>query len=603
MLNLIQTAVSREDLVSVALGNQYADLVIQNAHLIDVFSGEIRPADVAIKGERIACVGDADHTIGETTTVIDATGLFLSPGLMDAHVHIEASMVTPTQFARAVLPKGNTAVNWETLWTANVLGVKGIELLLEECNRTPLKFFATAAEGVPCASPSLVTSAQEFSLDDLGEMLEWEQIVGLGEVVLFNEVLKNDPKVHQQIQLALKRGKTVDGSCPEFKGRNLNAYVAAGIQSDHEAIALDEAIERIRLGMRLVIREGSSMRNLTELIKAITQKKLNPRRCCFCVDDKDIREIAKEGLIDDLVRKAIKAGVDPVVAVQMASLNPAEYFGIDRDLGGIAPGRIADILLIDDLENFSVQTVIANGKIIAQAGKLVTEIPSTTYPEWMVNTVRLKRAIAPDDFVYKTDREQETQVHVLKVFREQIISVEERETLSVKDGEILPAPAKDILKMAVIERHGKTAPNIARGFVRGFGLREGAIASSISPDIHQIVVVGINNTDMARAVNRLVELQGGIVICRNGEILGELCLPIGGLMSQEPYEQAIDDLERLSNVAQEIGCDLPSPFMTLAFSACPTLTEFKLSDKGLIDVCAGRLVSLEVEDSSHCPSA
>lgn len=505
MLNLIKTKVSREDLVSVALGKKDADLVITNGQLIDVFSGEIRPADVAIKGERIAFVGEADHTIGEKTTVMDATGLFLSPGLMDTHVHIEASMVTPREFARAVLPRGNTSVNWETLWTANVLGVKGIKLLLEECNQTPLKFLATAAEGVPCASPDLITSAQEFSLDDLGEMLTWEQIVGLGEVVLFNEVLQNDPKVHRQIQLALKRGKTVDGSSPGFKGKNLNAYVAAGMQSDHEVIAVDEAIERIRLGMRLVIREGSSMRNLTELIKVITDKKLNSRRCCFCVDDKDIREIAQEGLIDDLVRKAIKAGVDPVVAIQMASLNPAEYFGVDRDLGGIAPGRIADILLIDDLENFSVQTVIVNGKIIAQSGKLVTEIPPTTYPNWMVNTVRLKRAVIPDDFVFKTDKKQETQVHVLKVLREQIISVEEKATLTVKHGEIVPEPTQDILKLAVVERHGKTAPNMAQGFVRGFGLKEGAIASSISPDIHHIVVVGINNIDMARAVNRLVE--------------------------------------------------------------------------------------------------
>ena len=595
MLNLIKTKVSREDLVSVALGKKDADLVLKNGQLIDVFSGEIRPADIAIKGERIAFVGEADHTIGEKTTVIDATGLFLSPGLMDTHVHIEASMVTPTEFARAVLPRGNTSVNWETLWTANVLGVQGIELLLEECNQTPLKFFATAAEGVPCASPDLITSAQEFSLNDLGGMLEWEQIVGLGEVVLFNEVVQNDPKVHQQIQLALKRGKTIDGSSPEFKGRNLNAYVAAGIQSDHEAIALDEAMERIRLGMRLVIREGSSMRNLTELIKVITDKKLNSRRCCFCVDDKDIREIAQEGLIDDLVRKAIKAGVDPVMAIQMASLNPAEYFGVDRDLGGIAPGKIADLLLIDDLENFSVQTVIVNGKIIAQGGKLITEIPPTTYPNWMINTVKLKREIAPDDFVLKTDKEAETQVRVLKVFREQIISVEERENLKVKNGEILPDATKDILKIAVVERHGQTAPNIAQGFVRGFGLQEGAIASSISPDIHHIVVVGINNTDMARAVNHLVELQGGIVICSNGEILGELCLPVGGLRSQEPYEKAIADLEILSNIAQKIGCDLPSPFMTLAFAACPTLTEFKLSDKGLIDICAGKLVALEVD--------
>ena len=595
MLYPFETAVSRQDLVRVALGKKDADLVIQNGQLIDVFSGEIRPADVAIAGERIAFVGKADLSVGTNTKVIDATGLFLSPGLMDAHVHIEASMVTPTEFARAALPRGTTSVNWETLWTANVLGVRGIELLLEECNRTPLKFFATAAEGVPCASSNLITSAEEFSLDDIGEMLAWKQIVGLGEVVLFNEVLKNDPKVHQQIQLALKTGKTVDGSCPGFRGKNLNAYVAAGIQSDHEAISLDEAIERIRLGMRLVIREGSSMRNFSELIEAIAEKKLDSRRCCFCVDDKDIREITTEGLTDDLVRKAITAGINPVVAIQMASLNPAEYYGIDRDLGGIAPGKIADILLIDDLESFSVQTVLANGKVVAQSGTIVAEIPPTTYPSWMTTTLRLRRAISPDDFVLSSNREGKTQVRVLKVFGEQIISVEERETLAVKDGRILPGPSKDILAIAVVERHGKTAPNIGKGFVRGFGLREGAIASSISPDIHHIVVVGIDNSDMAMAVNRLVELQGGIAICQNGEILAEICLPVGGMMSEKPYEQAIDELEQLSHVAKEMGCNLPSPFMTLAFAACPTLTEFKLSDKGLIDICAGKHVALEVE--------
>ena len=530
MLNLIQTKVSREELVSVALGTLAADLVIKNGQLIDVFSGEIRSADVAIKGERIAFVGDAGHhTVGENTTVIDATGYFLSPGLMDTHVHIEASMVTPTQFARAVLPRGNTAVLWETLWTANVMGVKGIERLLEECRLTPLKFFATATEGVPCASSELVTPNHDFSLEDTGKMLAWEKIVGLGEVVLFNEVLQNNPKVHQQIQLALQKGKTVDGSVPGFKGRNLNAYVAAGIQSDHEAIDLEEAIERIRLGMRLVIREGSSMRNLTDLIKVITDKKLNSRRCCFCVDDKDIREIEQEGLIDDLVRKAIKAGVDPVVAIQMASLNPAEYFGVDRDIGSIAPGKIADILLIEDLENFVVHTVMVDGKIVAQAGKLVIELPETSYPEWMLQTVQLKRAITADDFVCKTARATETQVHALKVFSDQIISVEQTVSLAVQSGEILPDIIQDILKMAVIERHGKTPPNIAQGFVKGFGLKQGAIASSISPDIHQIVVVGVDNQDMATAVNRLIELQGGIVICADGRIVAELSLPVGGL--------------------------------------------------------------------------
>ena len=595
MLKPIPTAVRRKDLVDVAMGHQPADCVICGGQLINVFSGEIYHADVAIKGERIALVGDVNYTIGPKTDILDAHGMFLSPGLIDAHVHIEASMVTPSQFARAVLPRGTTAVNWETLWTANVLGVEGIHHLLEECRRTPLKFYATAAQGVPCASPSLVTPAHEFTLTDLENLMGRPQVVGLGEVVLFNDLLQNDPTIHQEIQLAHSHGKTVDGSAPEFIGKALNAYVAAGIQSDHEAISLAEGIERIRLGLRLVIREGSSMRNLAELIKTITKQHLDSRRCCFCVDDKDIREIAGEGLVDDLVRKAIQVGIDPVTAVQMASLNPAEYFGLDRDIGGIAPGKIADILLVEDLKKFIVNQVIVNGQRMAADGRLLVDLSPATYPSWMINTVHVPNQLRAEDFTLKTDHVSSTKAHVLKVFPEQIISLDEPEDLTVAHGQILPDVDRDILKLAVIERHGKTVPtHIGRGLVKGFGLTQGAIASSISPDIHQIVVVGVNDGDMAAAVNRLIALQGGIVACNQGKILAELRLPLGGLMSEQPYELVIKELQKLSQVARTLGCDLPSPFMTLAFAACPTLTELKLSDKGLINVTANRLIPLEM---------
>lgn len=593
----IQTRVSRAELVDVALGRAAADIIIENGRLIDVYSGEIRAASVAIKGERIAYVGDdASHTKGAHTEVIDAAGYHLSPGLMDAHVHIEASMVTPTQFARALLPRGNTAVLWETLWTANVLGMAGIEQLLHECHLTPLKFFATAASGVPCASPDLVTPAQVFSDSDISRLLARDDVVGLGEVVLFNEALRNEADIRRKIDLALQQGKTVDGSVPGFADRRLNAYAAAGVQSDHEAITLDEAVERIRLGMRLVIREGSSMRNLAELIRIATERRLSTRRCCFCVDDKDIREILREGLVDQLVRQAIRGGVDPVQAVRMATLNPAEYFGLERDLGGIAPGRIADILLVSDLDDFSVDMVLASGRVVARAGQLVVDLPPAPCPDWMLKTVRLARAILPDDFACRSDRQQQTRVRALRVFGEQIVSVEQVATLAVHGGEILPDVGRDLLRLAVIERHGKTtAPNIGMGFVTGFGLRRGAIASSISPDIHQIVTVGVDKADMAQAVARLAELQGGIVVVAEGRVLAELALPVAGLMTARPYEQVIAELGRLSEAAAALGCRLPSPFMTLAFAACPTLTELKLSDRGLIDVRSGRLLPLELD--------
>lgn len=591
----LKTGIQRKDLVSVALGEEKAELVIKDGKIINVLSREVHKSDVAIKGERIALVGAADHTIGENTKIIDAENLFLAPGLIDTHIHIEASMLTPTQFARASLPRGITTVLWEPLWTANVLGTRGVKFFLEEGNRTPLKFFSTASSAVPPASTHLMTPAKKFEVDDIKEMLGWEKTVGLGEVGDFDKVLTGDLATHEKIRVAIDEGKTVDGSAPEMKGKELNAYAAAGIQSDHEAVTLDEAIERVRLGMRLVIREGSSMRNLSELVKVITEKGLDPRHCCFCVDDKDIREIVDEGLIDYMVKRAIEAGVDPIVAVQMATLNAAEYMGIDQDIGGIAPGRIADILFINDLEKFFVQKVMVDGEVIAEDGKLVVEISPPIYPRWVLKTVNMKRTVTPEDFIIKTDKKEKAGVHVIKVFADQIISDQEVETLPVKNGRILPDPTKDILKIVMVERYGKTNPNIGKGFVRGFGFKEGVIATSIAPDIHHLIAVGSDDTGISKAINRLVKIQGGIVICKNGEILSELPLPVGGIVSGDPYEKVVADLEKIHHATRKIGCELPSPFMTLAFAGCPTLTKFKISDKGLIDTWGRKIVPLEVD--------
>jgi adenine deaminase len=586
----------RKDLVPVALGQVDADLVLKGGHLIDVFSGQIRRTDVAIKGERIAYVGDVDHTIGQRTQVIDATGCHLTPGLIDAHVHIEASMVTPTQFARAVLPTGNTAVLWETLWTANMLGVRGIKYFLEETARTPLKVFAALASGVPPTSPDLVTAVHEFGADEFAELLALDQVVSLGELVLVNEIFQGDSRVHEHIQLALDLGKRVDGSAPDFARKELAAYSAAGAQSDHEAMTVADAIERIRLGMRLILREGSGFSNVAEPIKAITEHKLDPRRVCFCVDDKDIRDVVETGAIDNLVRKAIKAGIEPVIAVQMGSLNAAEYIGVDHDLGGIAPGMIADILLVDNLEDFEVRKVMVNGEIIAEDGMLTVDISPPEYPDWVSNTVRIRRVFEPDDFAYRTDKDQEAKVRVISVLPDQGISFEETELLAVENGEILlPAHSdRDLLKVAVIERHGKTASNIAKGIVKGFGFKEGAIATCIAPDINQMILVGAANEDLARAANRMVEIQGGVIICKNGELVSELPLPIAGTMSPRPYEETVPSLDQLHRAARDLGCALPSPLMTMAFVGCPAMPYLKLSDKGLVDVVAGKIVHLEV---------
>ena len=378
--NPLHTLVRSEDLVKVALGQSPADLVIRGGQLVDVFGGEIRQADIAIKGERIAIVGDAGHSTGGATQVIDAAGMYLTPGLIDTHVHIEASMVSPTQFARAVLPRGNTTILWETLWTGNVLGKQGIRFFLEELNRTPLKVFAAVASGVPSITSRLATPGHEFNLQDLDELLEMEQAATLGEVVYLAEVLDGDPHIHNAMRLALSKKKQVDGSGAGFNAAQLAAYAASGVRADHEAVNVEEAVNRIRNGMWLVIREGSGFCNLEETIKAITERKLSPRRVCFCVDDKDISDVVRSGGIDYMVREAIRAGVDPVTAVQMASLNAAEYLHLDTHIGGIAPGMFADILLVKDLGDFRPHQVIVNGKVTAVDGKLCTEIKNPAYP-------------------------------------------------------------------------------------------------------------------------------------------------------------------------------------------------------------------------------
>ena len=590
-------SVTSRSLTLTAMGEEKADLVLKNSNLVNVNSGEIMEnTDVAIKGDRIALIGDADHTIGVDTKIIECDDYYLSPGLIDVHTHIEASMVSPTQFARAVLPKGNTAVLWDPVWTGNVLGKEGLKAFLDEGNGTPLKLYANASTGVPPAPTNLVTPGEEFSVEDLEEILSWDKVVGLGELVKLNKVLDGDQTLHDRINCGKKANKKIIGSAPQRVGHELNAYAAAGAQTCHEATTLDEAVERLRLGMRLVIREGSSMRNLEELIKVITEKDLDSRHCVFCVDDKDILEIDDEGLVDYMVRKAIDKGVDPVEAIQIATLNAAEHLQIDRDVGSITPGKKADIIFLDDLETFSVNKVMVDGEMIAENGNLIKEFESPDYPQWIRNSIELKRRVKPEDFNIKTKKDKKTKVNVIKAFKDQIISIKETETLEVKNNMIQPNLDKDILKVAVVERYGKTDPNIGKGFVKGFGLKEGAIAISVTPDVHHMIVVGVENKDLSKAINRLVELEGGIVIANNGEIVDELPLPIGGLVSQEPYEKVGEKLKKIRDKTNEMGCVLPSPFMTLAFVGCPTLTEFKITDKGLVDVVNYELVPLEPEE-------
>jgi len=594
MVFFFDTPTKREDLVSVALGNEKAELIVQGGTLVNVATSETYQADIAVKGERIAIVGNVEHTMGDFTEVVDARGKYLVPGLIDAHFHIESAMVSPWEFARVVLPRGNTTVVVDPSWTANVMGIQGVKLLLDQAKSCPVRILIDAPSCVPLAPHDLITAGNEFGVEEIEEMLSWDITVALGEMNDFKRILSRDYRVHSEIRAAMRTGKITNGNAPRLMGRELAAYVAAGIHSDHEATTLEEGVERLRSGIRLVIRQGSSESNLRALIGVITKEKLDHRHCCFCTDDKNVLDLMEEGLVDNSVRLAIREGLTPMVAIQMATLNAAEHIGIDRELGSLSPGKIADILMVDDLSRFSAALVVAGGKIVARDGEPVIPIQPEQYPSWTRNTIRVRRRITPNDVTCQTKASGTVKVWVMKVTEGQITCEATKHDLPVKGGRILPDTSRDIINAVVVERYGRTPPNIGKGFVTGFGLKSGAIASSVAADSHHLTSVGADNNDIAAALNRVIELQGGIVVVEKGAIAAELHLPILGFLSPEKPDRVAMTLRQLDGAAKKLGCKLSSPFMTLSFLANPGIPELKLSDKGLMQMST-RIVPLEID--------
>jgi len=582
---------NRAELVRVALGKEPADLVIKGGKLVNVETSEIEPkADVVIKGDRIALVGDAGRCVGARTRVINARGKFLVPGLLDAHVHIESSMLTVTQFARAVLPHGTTGVFIDPHEIANVLGMRGVKLMLDESEWLPLKVFVTLPSCVPSA-PGLETGGAEMGPDDIARGLKWKRVVGLGEVMNYRGVLSGDKKMRGEIDAALKAQKVVEGHAPGLLGRELSAYVAAGVGSDHESTSPEEAVQKLRLGMALEIREGSAAKNLAALIKPILKLKLNTRHCLLATDDVHPADLM-EGHMDNLVRLAMEEGVDPVETIRMATLNTAEHFMVDGGIGSISPGKIADILIVGDLKKFDVAAVVASGKVVAERGKLVAALPARRYPSFARKTVNLKRKVFPGDFAVKGGVGW-ARARVIGLVERQIVTKHRVERLRVENGFVAGDPRRDIAKVAVVERHRATG-NIGLGFVRGFGIRRGAIASSVGHDAHNIAVVGADGRDMATAVNEIARVGGGQVATRGGKILARVQLPIAGLMSDKPIETVAAQLEKLHRAAKSLGVKLESPFIQMAFLSLAVIPELRITDRGLVDVERQKIVSLLV---------
>ena len=560
-------------LLSVAKGETPADLILANARVVNVFSGEVEPGNVAICGDSIAGVGDYH----QAKKVLDLGGRYLAPALIDGHTHLESSMLDVGQYARAVVPRGTLAVATDLHEIANVCGLDGIRYVLDCARRLPLDLFLMVPSCVPATH--LETSGASVEPETIGRLLRWRGCIGLGEVMNFPGVLSGDEDVLRKLDLA--RGKVIDGHAPGVKDKDLNAYIAAGILSDHESTSLEEAGEKLRRGMYVMIREGSLEKNLDALLPLVTDKTY--KRCLFVVDDRSCLDLLRDGDIDAVVRKAIQRGLDPVRAIQLATINPAEYFRLDG-LGAIAPGYQANLIVIDELSDLSIDMVFYRGRLVAREGKPLFPLPRTA-ARGLANMVNIK----PFNVEELKLSPSGATMPVIEVVPGQIITRKRMERVEVSDGVVVPDTDRDILKLVVVERHRATG-NIGLGLVKGFGLKRGALASSIAHDSHNIVAVGADDNDIFAAVKEIERLNGGLVVAAGGKILASLALPIAGLLSDEPLETVVDKLEKLEQIAKDLGTTLPSPFSTLSFLALPVIPELRLTDLGLVDVNEFRLI-------------
>jgi adenine deaminase len=552
---------SNSRLISVAKGELPADLLLANARVINVFTGKIEPGNVAICGDKIAGVGDY-HKAKE---VVEVGGRYIAPGLINGHIHPESSMLDIAQYARAVVPHGTTALVTDLHEIANVSGLSGIRYILNRARRLPIDIFLMAPSCVPATDRE--TSGASLGPEEIGQILKLKECLGLGEVMNFPGVVGGDKAVLKKISMA--EGKIIDGHAPGLSGRNLSAYIAAGIYSDHESVSLDEAKEKLGRGMWLMLREGSAEKNLEALLPLVTDKTWP--RCLLVVDDRSCVDLLKDGDIDGVVRKAIRLGLDPVRAIQIATINPAEYFR-RAGLGAVAPGYTANLIVLGDLAGFDIEQVFYRGRLVAREGKPL--FPSPRAARGLKDTIRIK-PFSIEALKLKVSGEAQP---VIEIVPGQIITKKK----TMKIGAV-PDLEQDILKLVVVERH-KATGNIGVGLVGGFGLKRGALASSIAHDSHNIIAVGASDQDIFTAVKEIERLKGGLVAAAGGRVLASLALPVAGLLSDQPLEVVVSKLEKLEKTAAELGTKLDSPLATLSFLALPVIPEIRLTDRGLAEV-------------------
>jgi adenine deaminase len=562
--------------IDAAIGRKSVDLLLKGGRMVDVFSGSLRKADIAISHDRIVGFGDY-----EARREIDVSGRVISPGFMDGHVHMESGMVTPSQYARATVAHGTTGVVIDPHEIANVMGLKGIQWMVRSAAKNPLRVFVMVPSCVPATS--LETSGASLSHIELEALIDKPWVLGIGEMMSFPSVLSGIPQILRK--LTVSHGKRIDGHAPGLSEKSLYAYIAAGITSDHECTVMEEARAKLANGMFIMIREGSSAKNLADLVPLVTQR--NSRRFILVSDDRHPHDLIQEGHMDAILRKGIRLGLDPITAIRMVTLNPAEYFGL-HDMGGIAPGYRADLVVLQDLEDFRVEWVIHGGKPVVE-NAIVQESAFQRRSPPLASSIYVPR-ILPEDLLLPARSER---VRVIGVVPGQVVTNGSVESIPVANGVALPDLGRDILKIAVVERHHGSG-RIGKGFISGFGLKEGAIGSSVSHDAHNIIVVGTNDRDMALAVNEISRMRGGLVATAHGQICGALPLPLAGLLSDRPVEEVDEKLTALQMATSRMGSHLASPFMTLSFMALPVIPRLKITDKGLVDVDAFQMTDVFV---------
>ena len=577
-----------DELVRVAQGAQPADLVIRHANLVSVTTHEILPdTDIAVACGRVAYLGlgehTAEHCIGPDTLVVDATGLYAAPGLMDSHIHIESAMIGPAEYARAVVPHGTTGIFCDPHEVGNVTGMAGMRAMFEDARRVPLKAMMTPPSCVPAVTGVEDTGA-EVTAADIADSMTWDNVVALGEMMNFPGILAGEQNALDEVRETLRADRVITGHFPSpDRDRGLSAYVASGVSSCHESGSFDEVLAKLRMGMWVQLRQGSAWLNLPGYLPQLVASGVDTRHCLLCSDDNHPHTLVDEGHMDRILRECVRLGLDPVTALQMATINCAEYFGLGNDMGSVTPGKCADIVLLDDLEGFFARKVFIDGELVAEDGRALFSVEPYAWPDFMTHTMNLGLEPTVETFRIPVDLPDGTaRVRAMTIEPGDTITRNSIVEVPVVDGALQADPAHDILKVAVFDRHHGAAGTHAFGFVTGFGIH-GALAQTVSHDAHNLLVMGDNDEDMALAARTLAECGGGEVAVADGKVLALVELPVCGLMSTERVEVVAEKVAGARRAWEQMGCTMPSPFMTMGVMSLACVPELRLTNRGYVN--------------------